>query len=38
MDEIFGGQSAVRDAEIMNQVQNKVNQSSIPVEAKEGSA
>ncbi|CEI93030.1 hypothetical protein RMCBS344292_07275 [Rhizopus microsporus] len=38
MDEIFGGQSAVRDAEIMNQVQNRVNQSSIPVETKGRSA
>ncbi|CEG84215.1 Putative D-xylose-proton symporter [Rhizopus microsporus] len=38
MDEIFGGQSAVRDAEIMNQVQSKVNQTSIPVEAKGRSA
>lgn len=25
MDEIFGGQSAVHDAEIMNQVQNRIN-------------
>lgn len=25
MDEIFGGQSAIHDAEIMNQVQNRIN-------------
>ncbi|CEP07802.1 hypothetical protein [Parasitella parasitica] len=26
MDQVFGGQSAVRDAQIMNEVQNKINQ------------
>jgi hypothetical protein len=26
MDEIFGGQSAIHDAQIMNEVQNKINQ------------
>ncbi|KAI8371962.1 general substrate transporter [Choanephora cucurbitarum] len=29
MDEIFGGQSAVHDADIMNQVQNNINQQPI---------
>jgi hypothetical protein len=27
MDEIFGGQSAVHDAQIMLEVQNKINQT-----------
>ncbi|KAI8639015.1 general substrate transporter [Parasitella parasitica] len=26
MDQVFGGQSAIRDAQIMNEVQNKINQ------------
>ena len=27
MDEIFGGQSAIHDAQIMNEVQSKINQT-----------
>lgn len=27
MDEIFGGQSAIHDAQIMNEVQNRINQN-----------
>ena len=27
MDEIFGGQAAVHDAQIMNEVQNRINQN-----------
>lgn len=31
MDEVFGGQSAVHDAQIMNEVENKINQNhSVP--------
>lgn len=31
MDEVFGGQSAVHDAQIMNEVENKINQThSVP--------
>ncbi|KAG1138598.1 hypothetical protein G6F37_010346 [Rhizopus arrhizus] len=30
MDEIFGGQTAARDAEIMNELQSKVQQFAIP--------
>lgn len=29
MDEIFGGQSAIHDAQIMNEVQNRINQNPI---------
>lgn len=27
MDEIFGGQSAIHDAQIMNDIQNRINQN-----------
>ncbi|KAG1336651.1 hypothetical protein G6F62_006185 [Rhizopus arrhizus] len=30
MDEIFGGHSAVRDAQILNQLQNQIHQSTLP--------
>lgn len=31
MDEIFGGQSAIHDAQIMNEVQNRINQNPVAV-------
>ncbi|RCI05831.1 hypothetical protein CU098_012600 [Rhizopus stolonifer] len=33
MDEIFGGQSGARDAEIMNEVTNRVQKMSVPTRA-----